>query len=103
MNTDVDTGGLVEVQRLFTKAWNRVLQGTVTLTPTFDPAFPGFYCRAEDVGIAMSGKHYTVGHMDSKGGFIPNAGPFDSPAAAVIVAIGMIANGQASRAVHSGD
>lgn len=92
---------LNELQRLFLQAWGKVLHGKPRLEPTFDKTFPGFYCREENVGIAASGEHYVIGHIDLKGNFIPNAGPFDSAAGAVICAIGVIANGQASLALQS--
>ena len=105
MNPTTNTTNLAEAQILFIKAWTGVLRNTLTLRPTCDPTFPGFYCETDDVGvgIAVSGKHYIVGHMDRGKQFIPNAGPFDSPSGAVIAAIGMVANFQASRILQGGD
>jgi hypothetical protein len=94
---------LNEVQRLFTKAWVGVLRDKPEFLPTFDQSFPGFYSRKEDIGIAVSGELYVIGHMDLKGNFVPNAGPFTSAAGAAIAAVGMVANSQASRALQHGD
>jgi hypothetical protein len=88
-----------EIYRLFVQAWKEVLRSEPTLQPTFDETFPGFYSRQDDVGIALSGEYYVVGHMDAKGGFVPSAGPFNSAPGAVIAAVGMVANSQASKAL----
>lgn len=103
MSEDKKIIDLNKVQRLFRKAWVGVLQSKPEFLPTFDRDFPGFYSRQEDIGIAVSGGLYVIGHMDLKGNFVPNAGPFESASGAVIAAVGMIANSQASRALHHGD
>ena len=103
MSNAIKTVDLNEMRRLFLKAWAGVLKGIPALEPTFDKSFPGFFCRAENVGIAANGEYFVIGHIDLKGNFVPNAGPFDSAAGAVICAIGMIANSQASLAIHEKD